>query len=1179
MDFEQMVKCSAQLQPTAEQLTNHQAEALKVLFQNRQDSISTDNSKLDPALGAYRQIERVAEDSDESDDEGADAEDLFPMESHESAVYALSEDIELHLTTLTLEDEMESSEGPRYIALDDPASINLIPRSMIELEEESMAFPDEDDPIPDNLLDNYQSESEMEDNDDAKSIVFTATESEYESDLPSGSEFDMDVDDDVETSSNRDISLNSDGRESEEDLLPPKRFRRRTNQALWRIVDEEQDEDEDEDMSTTNTGNSGRELSVSGASAFKLSPITGKPFLEMWVEIPQLGHTRSAPLAKEELVTTRTLEHIDVKINTRYRLLICMRCKEGVLLSELHTHLTKPLRKIRYQADSHRPEYGRTEFEEIPHNLKLNISEKKLLERIKGEFKALFGEEAELFDWDGHYKLWPANSCAYPLDGQVGPVKGIRFIERGVVCLVCDGPHPHCSLSVGSMRTIRRNNHRGCRDDGRGYFKIAPIQSLCGGNYTANFPVPGGLDSVPSLQKTVASAESKLEPVLDDDDSEVTWDKVIRKDVEKSLGTSSTIATMNIFDQKTLIPFLRDQRVHEFVSQWPRDECLALCSPVGHSKAPTPLRRLTQAATETFLADCRMALRMHPAVRRLIMHCNPSSKRRPKAFSVPALRKSKADYISMEVNFLWCCLLAMDRQSPCITFNDHQLDALGTLHTCLHQKKSSYRKSETIAAMTAVFDVLYFPEDNTDLAEDPFASPLMVFLAFLWLRPQGGYEIAWSIPPKLSKVQFSMRLRAARHLKRTLERYMEDKRNGKKPEPWFETVAKPFCEMALQEDNLGPFSVVRDWMHVLTAYCMGHSRPYTVQWNKDELLIFNYKITRDTFTAFIREQLAKLEAIIQSDVLFGIRLESIGVNCDIQTTMDTGDLQKPGWGPFLPEAHPSLINNDSNKFLRTLATMDSDQAPVRRVHDGLVWDRSKSGRWLMQIDRAWQLTYALIHCTGGLPGRATEELLYQWTNEEHGSPTNIRIRANTVALDTTYHKGVMLTGMHKNIVRLLPYRLSRLLFILLRVVRPVELSPVLKFWTPLGEEFAAPVARLYQARLFVSWGKTWEHTRMSAILKVWFEEGVQVPMGIRIYRHFATALQRRYIKCITHVDPQDIQAVADAQAGRSTNVSQAVYAVEKNPATSDERIRQFELLSAYWHEMLGIDTYGVLAKP
>lgn len=150
------------------------------------------------------------------------------------------------------------------------------------------------------------------------------------------------------------------------------------------------------------------------------------------------------------------------------------------------------------------------------------------------------------------------------------------------------------------------------------------------------------------------------------------------------------------------------------------------------------------------------------------------------------MRASKVAYISSDVTFLWCCLKAFERESLCICFNDAQLQALGDLRRCLYTKKGSYSKDQTILAMYSAYDALYFPEDSTELAEDPFASPLMVFLAFQWLHPQGGYEIPWSIPPKLSKVQFSIRLRGARYLKGTLERYMENKRNGKDQAPWFE---------------------------------------------------------------------------------------------------------------------------------------------------------------------------------------------------------------------------------------------------------------------------------------------------------------------------------------------------------------------------------------------------------
>jgi hypothetical protein len=96
---------------------------------------------------------------------------------------------------------------------------------------------------------------------------------------------------------------------------------------------------------------------------------------------------------------------------------------------------------------------------------------------------------------------------------------------------------------------------------------------------------------------------------------------------------------------------------------------------------------------------------------------------------------------------------------------------------------------------------------------------------------------------------------------------------------------------------------------------------------------------------------------------------------------------------------------------------------------------------------------------------------------------------------------------------------------------------------------------------------------LSSILKAWFGQGLDIPMGIRMYRHFATALQRKYIRYIQHDQPEDIQAAADAQAGRTVDTSIKNYAMQKKADRVSKRVRDFELVSAYWHEMCELQTY------
>lgn len=242
---------------------------------------------------------------------------------------------------------------------------------------------------------------------------------------------------------------------------------------------------------------------------------------------------------------------------------------------------------------------------------------------------------------------------------------------------------------------------------------------------------------------------------------------------------------------------------------------------------------------------------------------------------------------------------------------------------------------------------------------------------------------------------------------------------------------------------------------------MGHVRPYIVQWNKEELTIFTYKVTKDLFAKFLQEQLTKLEAFVKTEVLLGISRDDLGINCRIKNDMDDGDLQTHGRGAFLHKATLSLDNQDSHKFQRALAGVESNRGPVWKVKGALHWDKSKSTAWLLCINIAWKLTYCLMHSLGGLAGRAAEEVLYVWTTEEFGSPSNIHICVPTIALNTTYHKGALLTGMHKYVVRLLPYRLSSIIYILIHIVRPAELNPTLKFYTTTGEEYTTNVAKLY----------------------------------------------------------------------------------------------------------------------
>ena len=122
-----------------------------------------------------------------------------------------------------------------------------------------------------------------------------------------------------------------------------------------------------------------------------------------------------------------------------------------------------------------------------------------------------------------------------------------------------------------------------------------------------------------------------------------------------------------------------------------------------------------------------------------------------------------------------------------MTFDIEQHNALLVLEECLNRTKSQYSKADAIDAMYMALYVLYFPEDNTALAENVFVLPLIAFLALLCLDPDAGYRPIWHIPPILSRGQCAMRIRGARYLRASLDEHMKY-HNEAKQKPWFECV-------------------------------------------------------------------------------------------------------------------------------------------------------------------------------------------------------------------------------------------------------------------------------------------------------------------------------------------------------------------------------------------------------
>ena len=102
------------------------------------------------------------------------------------------------------------------------------------------------------------------------------------------------------------------------------------------------------------------------------------------------------------------------------------------------------------------------------------------------------------------------------------------------------------------------------------------------------------------------------------------------------------------------------------------------------------------------------------------------------------------------------------------------------------------------------------------------------------------------------------------------------------------------------------------------------------------------------------------------------------------------------------------------------------------------WDNNKLRRWMNEVSDFMDLLSCLIHISGGQPARATELCSYQLvtTKNQH---RGVFLLNGQILLSQNYHKSLSMTVCHKNIQRLLPFDLSKLLIDYLVFVRPFEM--------------------------------------------------------------------------------------------------------------------------------------------
>nr|GAT49173.1 predicted protein [Mycena chlorophos] len=343
-------------------------------------------------------------------------------------------------------------------------------------------------------------------------------------------------------------------------------------------------------------------------------------------------------------------------------------------------------------------------------------------------------------------------------------------------------------------------------------------------------------------------------------------------------------------------------------------------------------------------------------------------------------------------------------------------------------------------------------------------------------------------------------------------------------------------------------------MHTFTATALKLPRPYLVQWMDDQnknVLLNGHQISIEQYFSGIRERAQQLQNLVEKQVLFGIDVGNVETVLE-QLLLKAADSSRI---PIL------LVDSDrkGNPQSRTFLVQLKQQGHLFDATTGL-FDPTKTKPWLDLVLHTMQDLHSLVHVTQGLPGRGTEDhalnlsdILYNPDEQAIGIAPQVRKTEDS-----------------KSIFRQLSRLVSRLLFIMLRIIRPVELLAVVGCKI-VPDTAQSQVMEMYQTKVWVVGGREMTSKMFSKDLAAWSRQGPNLPgldfdMGLKLYRHFAVALDRKLLGGLMS-DP--FFDIGDYQAGRVKTTSHRSYAVQKGWHPTEGWKLQIQK-SEDWRKMLGL---------
>lgn len=372
----------------------------------------------------------------------------------------------------------------------------------------------------------------------------------------------------------------------------------------------------------------------------------------------------------------------------------------------------------------------------------------------------------------------------------------------------------------------------------------------------------------------------------------------------------------------------------------------------------------------------------------------------------------------------------------------------------------------------------------------------------------------------------------------------------------------------LSPRQICPEGSLKRWIKRASKIVRSKHRLATCTMTGSILSINSRALDVDVYFAAVRRTLFDLEKLIHDKVLQGFPV-SDHYSFPNRTQEDFMQ-RKVGFGLFWQESPNKLSNTSSRAFTNYLgARKDAIVGTDRRGK--LLWHPLRTMEWLSNVNKAWHLIWVSNHVLT-LPARSTEIQYFQVLNSQD-SIRHLLLYLETLATLSNYNKTTSTTDVYKQILRLMPKSLAKLLAIMLQVVRPVELLAVADQHSKLHPtQEPVRLDKVYKRHLFITDGKPWTAQKMGEILRRWFTSEFNLPWGINRHRHMAKLLKRRYLK---REDDDQLDLAADGAMGHGPEGARNYAVMMDEPPLPGDLIALFRRTSEQWISMHGLKTFEV----